>query len=328
VSRVFVDRCVRLGDGTSSYPMDLLDDAGLSWSFFDEEVDELGAAQVDGCDAVMVGAASVSAASVDCKQPPLVIARLGAGFDTIAVEACTERGILVTTAPDGVRRAMASGGIAFLLALAHRLVEKDRRTREGIWDRSAIGPGLSGRTLGVLGLGNIGRDVCALVAPFALRRVGHDKYAPPVEGVEHVDLTTLLRESDFLIVTLPLTEETHHLLNEERLALMKPTGYLINISRGPIVDQAALTAALVGGRLAGAALDVFEDEPLGRDDALLALDNVIVTGHDIGLTLEMTNDTARSACRSVVDVAQGRVPQYVLNPEVLDHPRLAALHRS
>jgi D-3-phosphoglycerate dehydrogenase len=308
--------------------MDPLDAAGVSWRFWDEHVREVPATQIEGWDAVIVGGASVSAASVECAQPPLLIARLGAGYDTIAVEACTERGIIVTTAPDGVRRAMASGGIAFLLALSHRLVEKHERTRAGVWDRSAIGPGLSGRTLGVLGLGNIGRDLCGLAAPFALRRIGHDKYAPPVEGVEHVDLETLLRESDYLIVTLPLTDETYHLLDAERLALMKPTAYLINIARGPIVDQAALTAALREGWLAGAALDVFEEEPLDEDDLLLRLDNVIVAGHDIGLTLEMTNDTARSACERVLELAQGRVPRFVLNPEVLEQPRLASLRRS
>jgi phosphoglycerate dehydrogenase-like enzyme len=325
--RALVDRGVRLADGVSSYPMDTLDAAGVSWSFVDETVRELSPAQIEGWDAVIVGGAGVSASSVDCERPPLLIARLGAGYDTVAVQACTERGILVTTAPDGVRRAMASGGIAFLLALAHRLVEKDHRTRAGIWDRTAIGPGLSGRTLGVLGLGNIGRDVCALASTFALRRIAHDIYPSEVDGVELVDFETLLRESDFLIVTLPLTDETYHLLNAERLALMKPSAYVINIARGPIVDQAALTEALAERRLAGAALDVFEEEPLDKDDPLLQLDNVIVASHDIGLTLEMTNDVARSACRAVVDVAEGRVPTYVLNPEALGHPRLQSLRR-
>ena len=308
--------------------MDTLDEAGVSWSFFDENVREVLPAQIEGWDAVIVGGSSVSAASIACEQPPLLIARLGAGYDTIAVEACTERGILVTTTPDGVRRAMASGGIAFLLALAHRLIEKDHRTRAGVWDRTVIGPGLSGRTLGILGLGNIGRDVGALAAPFALRRIGYDLSDAEVDGVERVPLETVLRESDFVIVTLPLTEETYHLLNAERLAMMKPSAYVINIARGPIVDQRALTLALTEGHLGGAALDVFEDEPLDTNDPLLQLDNVIVASHDIGLTREMTNDVARSACKSVLDVAGGHVPTNVLNSEVLEHPRLKSLRRS
>jgi phosphoglycerate dehydrogenase-like enzyme len=326
--RVAVDRGVRLDDGTSSYSMEPLEHAGLSWSFLDETVVELQPEQVDGWDAVIVGGASVTESSLQSSRPPLLIARLGAGYDTVAVEACTDQGILVTTAPDGVRRAMASAGITLVLALAHRLLEKERRTRAGVWDRTAIGLGLSGRTLGILGLGNIGSELCRLAAPFPLRRIGHDRFAPPVEGVESVDLTTLLRESDYLVVTLPLTSETHHLLDAERLALMKPSAYLVNIARGPVVDQAALTSALVEGRLAGAALDVFEQEPLDPGDPLIGVDNVILTGHDMGLTLDMTGDTARSACSSVIDVAQGRVPTFVLNPEVLAHPRLASLRRS
>jgi phosphoglycerate dehydrogenase-like enzyme len=322
---VAVDRGVRLTDTVSSYPLDTLDAAGVSWSFLPEVVRELDPAQIDGYDAVIVGGADVAAASVECAQPPLLITRLGVGFDNIAVAACNERGILVTLAPDGVRRAMASGGMAFLLALSHLLVQKNQRARAGNWDRRAIGPGLSGRTLGVLGLGSIGRDLCGLAAPFALRRIGHDPYVSEVDGVELVDLETLLRESDYLMITLPLTNETRHLINAERLALMKPGAHVINIARGPIVDQAALTAALAEGRLAGAALDVYEQEPLSADDPLLQLDNVIVASHDIGLTLEMTNDVARSACNSILEVRAGRVPPFVLNPEALAHPRLKAL---
>jgi D-3-phosphoglycerate dehydrogenase len=326
--RVAVDRGIRLTDRTSSYPLDTLDAAGVAWSFLAENVRAIRPEQIDGWDAVIVGGSDVTPESVTCENPPLLIARLGAGFDNIAVADCSERGILVTLAPDGVRRAMASGGIAFLLALSHRLVEKDRRARAGNWDRLAIGPGLSGRTLGILGLGNIGRDLAGLAAPFALRRIAHDAYAPPMDGVELVDLETLLRESDYLIVTLPLTAETHHIINAERLALMKPGAYVINIARGPLIDQPALVAALSEGRLAGAALDVFEDEPLATDDPLLGLENVIVASHDIGLTREMTNDVARSACTSVVDVYEGRVPTHIINPEALEHPRLRTLRRA
>jgi phosphoglycerate dehydrogenase-like enzyme len=325
--RIAVERTLRRENGTSSYPLDALDGAGLSWSFIEQTSSELRPEQIDGFDAVIFGGSDVSAASVQCDHPPLVLARLGAGYETVAIDACTERGIMVTTAPDGVRLAMASSAIAFMLALAHRLVEKDRRTRAGIWDRSAIGVGIGGRTLGVLGLGNIGREVCALAASLPVRRIGHDNFAAPVEGVVAVDLNTLMRQSDFLIVTLPLTDDTHHLVDADHIALMKPGAYLINIARGPVVDQAALTVAISEGRLAGAALDVFEQEPLPTDDPLLALDNVILTGHDMGLTLDMTNDVARSVCQSVIEVAQGRVPTRLINPAVLVHPRLGALRR-
>jgi phosphoglycerate dehydrogenase-like enzyme len=137
-----------------------------------------------------------------------------------------------------------------------------------------------------------------------------------------VDLETLLREADFVCVTCPLTEETRHLIDERALALMKPSAYLVNVARGPIVDQRALTDALRGRRIAGAALDVFEREPIDPDDPLLELDNVIVTPHAVGLTDEHFRVSGRSACRAVLDVAAGRVPAYVVNPEALDHPSL------
>ncbi|HEX3690149.1 MAG TPA: NAD(P)-dependent oxidoreductase [Solirubrobacteraceae bacterium] len=324
---VAVDRGIRMEDGSSSYPLDPLQAAGLAWSFLDETVDELAPAQVAGRDAVVLGGATLTAASLQTDAPPLLVARLGAGFDTVDIDACTERGVLVTTAPDGVKRAMAASGILAVLALAHRLIEKEHRTRAGTWDRTAIGQGIADRTLGVLGLGNIGRELCAYAAPFPWRRIGHDKYAAPPEGVEPVDLETLLRESDYLVITLPLSDETHHVIDADKLALMKPTAYLVNIARGPVVDQAALTTVLTERRIAGAALDVFEHEPLTVSDPLIALDNVILTGHDIGLTRDMTNDTARSACTSVIDVAQGRVPARLLNRDVLDHPRVSALRR-
>lgn len=328
--RVAVDRGIRLDDGSSSYPMDGLTEAGLSWDWVDSQVSEFRPEQIDGWDAVVVGGASVTSASLRCENPPLLLARLGAGYDTVAVEECTERGILVTTAPDGVRRAMASSAITLALALGHRLIEKDRRTRLGFYDRSAVGLGLVGRTFGVLGLGNIGSEVCRLAAPFPWRRVGCDPFTAPPEGVEAVGLETLLRESDYVVVTLPLSDETHHIINADRLALMRPTSFLINIARGPIVDQAAVTEALMSDRIAGAALDVFEQEPLELDDPLLSIDpnRVIVTGHDIGLTYDMTGDTAASGCRSVIEVAEGRVPGRLLNPEVLNHPRVASLRRS
>src|SRR4051794_8894255 len=254
--RIGVTRELRRGEGMPSYPLTLLEQSGYEWSFLAENHNPVLGAHVDSHDAIVVGGVSLDAASVACERPPLVIARLGAGYDTVDVEACTDRGIMVTTAPSGVRRPMASAGMAFLLALAHRLVEKDRRTREGAFDRSCVGLGLTGRTLGVLGVGNIGRDLCGLAQPFGMRIVAHDKYAQPLDGVELVGLETLLRESDYVIVTLPATPETERLLNAERLALMKPTAYLINIARGPIVDQAALTDALAAGAIAGAALDV------------------------------------------------------------------------
>jgi D-3-phosphoglycerate dehydrogenase len=210
--------------------------------------------------------------------------------------------------------------MAFVLALAHRLTEMDRHVRAGGWDRFAhIGMGLNGRTLGIVGLGNVGRELAFLAAPFGLELLAADPFVTePPSGIELRPLDALLVAADFVVVTCPLTEETYHLLDARRLALMKPTAYLVNIARGPIVDGAALADALAAGRLAGAALDVFEPEPVRPDDPLLALDNVILAPHAIGLTDELFRLGGQSACRAVLAIAEGRVPEFPLNPAVLE----------
>ncbi len=184
-----------------------------------------------------------------------------------------------------------------------------------------MGRGLTKRTLGVIGLGNIGREVFRLAAPLSMRHLATDPHvklqAVADESVALVDLDTLLRESDFVVVCCALNEETHHLLNAERLALMKSTAYLINVARGPIIDQRALTAALLESKIAGAGLDVFEQEPVELDDPILKLDNVILTPHALCWTDECFLGNGTSAIGSILDVAAGRVPQYVVNPQVV-----------
>jgi phosphoglycerate dehydrogenase-like enzyme len=176
----------------------------------------------------------------------------------------------------------------------------------------------------LLGVGNVGRGLCTLAAPFGLRLIACDPYAAPLAGVELVDLDTLLAESDFLVVSCPLTGETFHLLDAGRLARMRPTAFLVNIARGPIVDQAALTEALRDRRIAGAALDVFEGEPVAPGDPLLALDNVILAPHAVGLTDELFRLAGRSVSRSILAVAAGETPQYVLNREILERDDVRA----
>jgi D-3-phosphoglycerate dehydrogenase len=323
--RVGVTADIRAGDGSCVFDFDLLDAApGVEWEFLAEHETELAPGQVEGYDALVVYSPRVSARSLDVAEPPLVLARLGVGYDRVDLGACNAGGVLVTITPDGVRRPMAAGAMAFLLALAHRIPWKDRATRERRWEWFAdAGVGLQGRTLGLLGMGNVGADLASLAEPFGLRRLACDPYlaeAPP--GVELVDLDTLFRTADFLVVACPLTDETRGLVDAGRLAQMKPSAFLINIARGPIVDQAALTEALVEGRIAGAALDVFEEEPVAAGEPLLSLDNVILAPHAIGLTDELFATCGRSASQSVLAVAEGRVPEFVVNREALAHPRL------
>jgi D-3-phosphoglycerate dehydrogenase len=225
-----------------------------------------------------------------------------------------------------VRRPVAASALGFLLALSHRMFIKDRLTRAGRWAEKLdhMGVGLTGRTLGVIGLGNIGREIFRLAQPLAMRHVAYDPYvateAAAQAGAELLQLDELLAMADFVCIGCALTAETRHLLDARRLALMKPSAFLINVARGPIVDQAALTRCLQEQRIAGAALDVFEQEPIDPLDPLLTLDNVILSPHAIAWTDELFQSIGRSACQSVLDVASGRIPQYVVNREVLESP--------
>ena len=157
-----------------------------------------------------------------------------------------------------------------------------------------------------------------------MRHLAYDPYVQPRDaaGFEPVDLETLLRASDFVCVCCNLTPETHHLLNAERLALMRPTAFLVNTARGPIVDERALTDVLRNRRILGAALDVFEQEPVDPSNPLLRLDNAIVAPHAVAWTDECFRGNGVSACRAILDVAAGRVPKFVVNRAALDHPKL------
>ena len=327
--RVGVTRDFLKPDGTLGFGdigLGLLDAAeGVTWEFLSEDTRELRADQVRDYDGLLVLAPRVSSATLAGAGRLTVVARFGVGYDNVDVAACDKNGVLLTITPDGVRRPVAVAIMTFVLALSHKLLIKDRLTRAGGWGEKLdhMGMGVTGRTLGVIGLGNIGREVFALAQPFGMRHLAYDPYATEdVAGVARVDLETLLRTADFVCVCCALTPETHHLINAERLALMRETAYLINVARGPIVDQKALTAALRERRIRGAGLDVFEQEPVDPGDPILTLDNVIVAPHAICWTDECFLGNGRSACESILDVAAGRVPKHVVNRAALEHPRL------
>jgi phosphoglycerate dehydrogenase-like enzyme len=311
---------------------------GITWEFLADNHAELPAQVADQYDALLVLAPRVTRQTVAGSRRLAVVARFGVGYDTVDVPACTENGVLLTITPGGVRRPMATSALAFLLALSHKMLIKDRLTRAGRWaDRlDHNGVGLTGKTLGVIGLGNIGREVFRLAQPLEMRHVGHDPFVSPetaaAAGIEWLPLDEMLKTADFVVVTCALTPETRHLLNAARLALLQPTAFLISIARGPIVDQAALTRVLQEGRIAGAALDVFEQEPIDPHDPILKLDNVIVAPHAICWTDEMFLGNGREACQSILDFAAGRVPHYVVNRDLLQqldqHPKLRKLATS
>jgi D-3-phosphoglycerate dehydrogenase len=308
--------------GFGDIGLDLLaEDPRIQREFLPAHGPELPAEVANQFDALLVLAPAVTAATVEgCKRLALV-ARFGVGYDRVDVAACTRNDVILTITPSGVRRPVAVSALALLLAVSHKLLIKDRMTREGRWhDKlNEMGVGLTGRTLGLVGLGNIGREIVRVVAPLEMRLVAFDPFVSPESagGVELLPLDTLLEQADFVCICCALTPDTHHLLNQERLARMKPSAFLINVARGPIVDQAALTRVLQERRIAGAGLDVFEKEPIDAEDPILKLDNVIVAPHAICWTDELFRGNGRAACRSILEVAAGRVPQDVVNREVL-----------
>ena len=214
-----------------------------------------------------------------------------------------------------------------MLALAKRLPDQDRVVRQGRWDlQSAVmGHEIEGRTLGIIGLGNSGRELVRLARPFEMRILAYSPHADPKTaeslGVQLTSLESLLGESDFVSVHCRLTDATRGMIGAAQLALMKPTAYFVNVARGAVVDQQALAAALEARRIAGAALDVFEVEPLPAGDPLVALDNVILTPHWSASTIDVWQATARTMALGMLRALRGELPENIVNPDVLEQPR-------
>ncbi len=287
-------------------------------------------ADIAGFDALAMLGGQVTPETLAGNERLSLVARFGVGYDNVDVPACTAAGVFLTITPEAVRRPMAIVNLTFLVALAGRLLEQDRLTREGRWadKQDARGTGLVGKTFGTIGFGRIAQETHTITKPLGMRHVAHDPYAntgaAEAAGVELIDLETLLRESDFVVVAAALTDETHHLMNAERLAMMKPTAYLISTARGGLVDQGALYEALRDKRLAGAGLDVFEQEPVDPADPILKLDNVIVTPHGLCWTDECERIMGESVLRSIQEVAAGKTPANVVNPEAAENAGLQA----
>ncbi len=260
----------------------------------------------------------------------VVIGRSGAGYDKVDLAACTDHDVALFNAPLALNHPTASAALLFMLALAKRLPEQERLTRQGRWDQQAavMGGEIQGRTLGIVGLGHSGRELVRLVAPFAMRVLAYSPHADPEQaaalGVRLVPLAEVLRAADFVSLHCRLTEQTRGLIGAAELALLKPTAYLINVARGEVVDEAALVEALRARRIAGAGLDVFAVEPLPADDPLLALDNVIVTPHWLASTRDVWRATGRAMAEGMLRAAVGEVPEHVVNREVLDRPGFRA----
>jgi phosphoglycerate dehydrogenase-like enzyme len=329
--RVALSGDFRKADGSPTFPSfdltPLKSDPKIEIKWVDPIDGVMPARGLAGCDALILLAPRMAKQSFPGDGRLAAVARFGVGYDNVDLAACNEHGVAAIITPDGVRRPVAVTVITFILALSQKLLIKDRLCREGPsgWAKRVnfMGEGLIGKTLGQLGMGNIGAEVFRMAAPFGMKFIAHDPYIDKAKakelGVEVVSSEDLFRRSDFLSVSVPLSDATRHYVNAERLKTMKPTAYLINTARGPIVDQKALYGALMNGTIAGAGLDVFDIEPAPADEPIFKLDNVIATPHSLCWTDECFAGNGAADIVAVKEVMQGRVPRGIVNREVTDN---------
>jgi phosphoglycerate dehydrogenase-like enzyme len=305
----------------------LLDaEPACEYAFFEENHSPVSPNQIADCDAVLsLTPAWNSETFADGAERLLIVARFGVGFDMCDVAALTENDVLVTITPGATDQPVAGGVLAMMLALSRKLFTKDRLVREGRWHERAnhMGTDIAGKTLGIVGFGGAGRRLRQLVAPFEMNVLAYDPFLPESVftelGVRRTEtLERLFSESDYVSIHCLLNESTHHLIDRRLFELMKPTAYFINAARGPIVSELDLIDALQSGRIAGAGIDVFEEEPPSPDNPLLKLDNVILAPHAVCWTDECFAAIGASAVRSIISVKRGETPFGLLNPEVLE----------
>ncbi len=304
---------------------------GLSVTHLEEHRPELGPDQLAGLQGVIVLTPRVTARSVSSSENLLAIGRFGVGYDHVDVAACTAANVVLSIAAGAVDRSVAEATLAWMLALTHHIRTKDALVRKGLWQERSnyMGCELRGRTLGIIGLGGIGRALVRLLAGFDMNPpLAFDPYADPDVarrlGVWLVPLDELMASADFVSVHCPLTDQTRGLIGARELGRMKPSAYLLNTARGGIVDEAALAEVLRGRQIAGAAVDCFADEPVTRPHPLGEFENVLLAPHSIAWTDELFREIGRTVCRGMLDLAQGRQPHGVVNPEVFDRPEFQA----
>lgn len=292
----------------------------LSPAFEDEVVRE----HVAGVEGMVVrGVTILSRETIFAAESLKAIARTGVGYDNVDVKAASERGIAVCITPEANKTSVAEHAFALLLSLAKRIPQMDEASKNGGWKARFSLPtfDLMGKTMGIVGIGRIGREVAKFAATFGMKVVAYDPFvtaAPPDLQVSMAaDLEQLCREVDVLSVHVPLSDETRSLIDSRLLGLMKPTSVVINTARGGIVDEPALIEALDNGTIAAAAVDVFTQEPIPSDFPLLKAKNLIVTPHSAALTDECNFRMSRDALESVLAALNGKEPQFVVNSREL-----------
>jgi len=292
----------------------------------------LTASELRDFDGLILAGEGLPREALEGQSRLVVVARFGVGYDQVDVPACTEAGVALTITPDAVRRPVAVAALTLVLALAGKLLIKDRLTRQGTTGFAVrtdhMGVGLEGRTLGSVGLGNIAAEMFRLATPLGMRHVAHDPWIEPDvarrTGVTMTDLDTLFREADFLCLHCPLTPQTRHLVDAKRLRSMKRTAFLINTARGAVVEQSALEDALAEGLIAGAGLDVLDPEPPPGDARILGLPNVILSPHALAWTDQCFAAIGARCVSSMQAASAGEAPANVVNDAVLSAPAFVA----
>lgn len=305
----------------------ILEKAGIRYRFLDSPRPVLLAEQVEGFDALICLTPRVTAESLARAGRFLAVARFGVGFDGVDVRACTDAGVALFITKGAVDHSVAEAILGWMLGLGHHVLQKDRLTRGGKWSQRNdwMGSELRGRVIGIIGLGGIGGRLATLLRPLGVAEIiAFDPYVDQQRAaslqVQLVELRELLAKSDYLAVCCPLNEETRGLLGSDELSLMKRSAFLINTARGGIVEESALVDALQSRRVAGAAIDVFANEPVDSGHPLCQLDNVILAPHSIAWTDELFAEVGSMCASQIVRLAGGSVPAGLVNEEVLEQP--------
>ena len=274
-------------------------------------------------DGILNARSKITAKAIEALERCKIMVRYGVGVDTIDIPAATRKGIMVSNVVDYCMDEVSDHAFALLLTLARKVVFSARRVRAGEWSINNLKPlkRLAGQTVGVVGFGRIGQALGRKAAAVGFKVLAYDPFVAgegeEKEGVKFVSLEQLLKASDFVSLHTPLTAETEKMIGREQLELMKPTACLINTSRGPLIDEAALVAALNENRLAGAGLDVLIEEPVRPDHPLLKMEQVVVTSHTAFYSEEAIEELQQKAAQKVADALTGRIPDPLVNPEVL-----------
>lgn len=312
-----------LGYQTYDYEKNVLKEIGVVPELANAHTEDEVIKACKDADGILNRTAPMTAKVIGALAKCKVIARYGVGVDNVDIAAATAKGIAVCNVPNYCNDEVSTLAVALMLALARKVVSHDKAVRAGAWDIGSKDPiyRTAGKTLGLLGFGRIARTVAKKMAGFDVKVIAYDPFVTPEQGreagVDMVEMETVLKNADFISIHAPMTTNTKHMINAKTLALMKPTAYLVNTSRGGLIDTAALVQALEGKKIAGAGLDVYEVEPLPMDNPLRRLDNIILTDHAGWYSEESIVELQTRTAMAVAAVLSGKKPESCVNPQVL-----------